>query len=169
MRTFREGSLEITVPEDISCRKFDGDGHGLSHCMKAVDFIIEESERTIFIEIKDPDNPNATDDSRKKFIEQFTDGRTDDALVRKFRDSFLYLWAEDRISTTVDYYVLIASDRLDDAMLQIRTEELKRKLPLHGSRTWKRQIVNHCAVFNLKSWNAHLHQLRYPVRRTHVP
>ena len=41
-----EGDLQITFNNAIVCRKFDDHlAHGLSHCMKAVDFIVELHDR----------------------------------------------------------------------------------------------------------------------------
>ena len=45
MTTLQEGELRITLPETASGRSFDVPAHGLSHCMKAVDWIIELPDR----------------------------------------------------------------------------------------------------------------------------
>ena len=45
--TFTEGDLRITINNVVDARKFDlpgSSGHGLAHCMKAVDFIVELPE-----------------------------------------------------------------------------------------------------------------------------
>ena len=165
MTVLREGALELTLPHGVQGRKFDNRNHGLSHCMKAVDFVVEEPDRVLFIEFKDPDYAHADPSQRKAFLEELLTGGRDDDLVRKYRDSFLYRWAEDAAEKPITYYVLIAASRLDEAMLLARTEELKRKLPIEGpaSGAWKRKIVAECCVFNLETWNKHLPQ--YPVRR----
>jgi hypothetical protein len=62
MTVFTEGNLQITFPSGVAAKKFDHSGHGLTHCMKAVDFIVELTDRYLFIEFKDPEHP----DSRKK-------------------------------------------------------------------------------------------------------
>ena len=63
MTTLTEGNLRITFPRGTRARKFDEpETHGLS-CMKAVDFIVEETDRILFIEFKDPDDPRATEAS----------------------------------------------------------------------------------------------------------
>ena len=54
MTTLQEGELRLTLPETANGRKFDGPAHGLSHCMKAVDWIIELPDRVYFVEVKDP-------------------------------------------------------------------------------------------------------------------
>jgi hypothetical protein len=157
MSVLKEGNLEITIPNATGYRKFDDPTtHGLS-CMKAVDFIVEMSDHLLFIEIKDPEDPLATsEDRRTQFIEDLKSGKIDDALKYKYRDSFLYEWASGRVTNKpIFYYVIIAIKNLSAADLLHRTDELKRKLPLHGpdSGEWKQAIVNGCAVFNINSWN----------------
>ena len=51
--TICEGSITIEIPANCRARKFDGPEHGMSHCMKAVDFIIDTPEARIFLEIKE--------------------------------------------------------------------------------------------------------------------
>lgn len=66
MREFTEGNLRITFPRTVNARKFDEPAtHGLSNCMKAVDFIVEDGDQISFIEIKDPDHPCARQADRK--------------------------------------------------------------------------------------------------------
>ncbi len=62
------------------------------------------------------------------------------------------------LTKTIEYYVLVATSQLDGAMLLVRTEALKRKLPLEGPKSgvWKRKIVAGCGVFNIETWNEHL-------------
>ena len=59
MTVLREGNLQITINNAIEARKFDDASHGLSHCMKAVDFFVELPDRYLFIEVKDPQAPQA--------------------------------------------------------------------------------------------------------------
>ena len=47
---FAEGDLEMEIPDVVDGGKFDGDGHGLNRCMKAVDFVVELADRYLFIE-----------------------------------------------------------------------------------------------------------------------
>ena len=102
MTTLREGDIEIGLPSGAQGRKFDDNAvHGLSHAgMKAVDFIIEEDDRIVFVEIKDPDDPSADEGSRSRFVAQVRQGELDLDLARKYRDSFLYEWAAERVDST---------------------------------------------------------------------
>jgi len=55
VRNLTEGDLQLTINGAIGARKFDDDSsHKLSHCMKAVDFIVEYPDFYLFIELKDP-------------------------------------------------------------------------------------------------------------------
>ncbi|MFH0798892.1 MAG: hypothetical protein V2A66_01780 [Pseudomonadota bacterium] len=163
--TITEGDLQILFPTGVSARKFDDDHHGLAHCMKAVDFIVELNDRYLFIEFKDPQHPNGRQKDRDKFIQEFLAGKIDEDFKYKYRDSFLYEWALERANKPIYYYVLVAMDTLTDADLMARTDDLKRKLPLEGppSGAWKRRVVAGCAVFNMATWNKHLSS--YPVSR----
>ena len=166
MTTLREGNLQITFPRGAKARKFDdGASHGLSHCMKAVDFIVEEADRVLFIEIKDPDDPNAEEARRKKFVHKFLSGDLDKDLKYKYRDTFLYQWASGGVNKPIHYWVIVAFHKLTEADLSARTDDLRRKLPLHGPPTgkWNRPIVAGCMVFNIDTWNRH--QPRFPLSR----
>lgn len=165
MTTLREGNLQITFPKGAKTRRFDDpESHGLS-CMKAVDFIVEEVNRISFIELKDPDHPNAKQANRNIFIRDFLSGALDEDLKYKYRDTFLYQWASGSVGKPIYYWVIIALGKLTEAELSSRTEDLRRKLPLNGppSRKWKRPIVTGCMVFNIATWNRH--QPRFPLSR----
>ena len=148
-----ERDLSLTITHAKAARRFDGSDHGLTHCMSAVDFVVELSDRFLFIEFKDPQHPGTTPVSRQDFIDRLVSGRLDEELKYKYRDSFLYEWAAGRISKPIYYLVLIALDALTSADLDRRTNELKRKLPAGVPGRWARPIVEDCAVFNLASWN----------------
>ena len=153
MTVFTEGNLQLTVHNAVNARKFDGPDHGLSHCMKAVDFVVELPDRYLFIEFKDPDHPQSSEQNRKEFEESFRTGQVDEDLKYKYRDSFLYEWASGRADKPIYYYVLVASDTLDRTQLTERTDDLRRKLPIAGPVEWASNIVEDCAVFNIQSWN----------------
>ncbi len=164
--TFVEDDLEIDVTDATNGRRFDGDDHGLSHCMRAVDFVVELEDRHLFIEVKDPQHPRATLQSRSDFVAKMRSGRLDNELTYKYRDSFLYEWAMRHVRKPVEYRVLIGLDTLDAAQLLTRTDSLARNLPRRGpnDQPWPRPIVDKCNVFNLDSWNRAFPL--HPARRT---
>ena len=153
MSTFIEGDLQITFDDIVPVRKFDD---GRSHCMKAVDFIVELSDRYLFIEFKDPQDPAVPDPEGGAYLQRFKRGQLDKSLQYKYRDSFLYEWAAGRADKPVYYLVLVALDTLASPLLTQRQKALEQKLPLRGpqGQSWSRPIVNGCAVFNMESWNS---------------
>ncbi len=163
MNPLVENNLQIALPPSAAGRKFDDNmAHGLSHCMKAVDFIVELKDHLLFVEIKDPDQPNATHERREAFIERFLSGHLDADLKTKYRDSWLYEWAHGRVDKPVIYLVLLGASTLSDAELLARTDALKRQLPVLGpnAQLWSRSFVASCAVLNLAAWNKALPQFR---------
>ncbi len=158
MTTLREGNLEFTSPANVMARKFDSASHGLSHCMKAVDFIIEEPHRTVYVEIKDPAHPKAKPKNREEFVSSYQSGRLNEQLKYKYRDSFLYEWASENCSKPIHYFVLIALDSIEPAELLVLSDRLGSSLPIKINKTvpWKKSIAKECMVFNMNSWNKHL-------------
>lgn len=152
MTSFSEGDLQIQFQNVEDARKFDGSDHGLSHCMKAVDFVVELPDRYFLIEFKDPQNPGSSVQDPEEFM---TRGTLDEDLKYKYRDSFLYEWAAGRADKPVYFLVLIAHDALTETDLIAKLDDLKHKLPLQGPRSnsWIRPIVSGCGVFNIESWN----------------
>lgn len=166
MTVLIEGDLKITIPDGITARKLDDDStHGLSHCMKAVDFVIEFNDCVLFVELKDPDHPAAQLVNRQKFLGEFLGGKIDADLTGKCRDSFLYEWGYERVDKPIHYLVLIAASTIGSAELLVRTDALKRRLPLLGPSgdSWSRPFVAGCLVMNLVEWNKRLPQ--FPVSR----
>ena len=154
-----EDNIQITLPSEASFRKFDDPAsHGLSHCMKAVDFVVELPNETLFIEIKDPQHPRARPANTARFISDFLGEKLDEDLKYKYRDSFLYEWASGQANKPIHYWVIVAINSLSPAAMLTRTEALKRKLPLDGppSGRWQNRIVAGCMVVNIESWNRHL-------------
>lgn len=72
MNTLTEGELQLSLPVGARGRCFDDPAtHGLTHCMKAVDFIVETADRIWFIEFKDPEHSRAGERSREVFCMTF--------------------------------------------------------------------------------------------------
>jgi hypothetical protein len=159
-----EGNLKLNLDGDLIGFKFDDKHlHGLSYCMKAVDFIVRSNEEEFyyFIEFKDPDNPKAHGKDIRKFMKEFIAGKKDDELVKKFRDTFLYQYGMNCLDLPIRYCVLVASKALDNALLLTRTDDLKRKLPVSKPlEVWEKEIASDCIVLNIESWNRHFSDMQ---------
>ena len=158
-----EGDLRFDFTSAVQARRFDDGTHGLSHCMKAVDFILETKEAYYFLEIKDPDNPAADASRRAQYVQELRAGELRKSLVGKYRDTFIYHWAEKTPGKPIYYIVLLCLTALDAAALLAQEEGLRSSLPLSGSSTWKRPIAKACLVLSLDAWNRHFKQ--WPVSR----
>ena len=155
--TLRERELQVSLPKSAQGRKFDDNTHGLlGRSMKAVDWIIDLPDQVYFVEVKDLDARGAAGrKERLEYLEDLEAGRKDRDFVAKFRDSFIYQWACERVDKPIFYLVVIACHDLDDAMLQHRTDELRRKLPSGCPSVWKQAIAEDVLVFNERTWNEH--------------
>jgi hypothetical protein len=125
--------------------------HGLSHCMKAVDFIVEYKDKYFFVEIKDPPNTGvyASEDAKNDLIGD---------LVKKFRDTFLYRWAEGELNKSVYYCCLV---ELENAHVQYIMDKLKIQLPTRNiPKRWKNPIAKECLVSNIDTWNKTFPEIR---------
>jgi hypothetical protein len=155
MTVLTELGLQIKLPKGVAGRKFDDESHGLTHCMKAVDFIVETHDQLLFIELKDPERPDVPAANMDSFLIEFLSGQLDSVLKTKFRDSWLYEHAAGRVNKPITYLVLIGASSLTSAELLRRTEALKRQLPVLGPKgqPWAKPFVAACAVMNLAAWN----------------
>lgn len=154
MTVLSERDLYINVPPSSSGEKFDGPNHRLSHCMKSVDFVIETPSHYLFIELKDPDDPN-NENPPEKFKEAFLSGAIDDSLVRKYRDTWIYKSAFQKIRPKpIKYFVLIACSQLGTAELSTRAARLRNRLPVRDpAGNTCPNYVEECLVFNVETWN----------------
>ena len=164
-----EDNLEFDFRPATNSVRFDDEvTHGLSHCMKRVDFIIETADTIIFIEIKDPDNPKARPVNVSQFLQQLrSNSLITNALVPKARDSFLYNHLLNRLppGKARIYIVLIACANLLPPELLALTDSLKQHLPLVGpfKQTWSQLYFDSCFVTNFSRWNRTFPQ--FPVTR----
>ena len=118
--TLREGELQISLPKSVEGRKFDDETHGLSHCMKAVDWIIDLPDKVYMVEVKDLDARGASGrEERRRYLDDLEAGRKDRDFVAKFRDSFIYQWAHERVDKPIVYLVVMACETPAQTTLRI--------------------------------------------------
>ena len=150
-----EGELKFSFPATATPIRFDGATHGLSHCMKAVDFIVEFTSFHLFVEVKDPDNTQATPERRARFASELAQPAFPRALSRKYRDSFVYRWAEGKINKPLRYVVLLQLSTLQPALYLAVDQALKCELPVANTpSSWVRPIASGLAVLSVAQWNA---------------
>lgn len=139
--------------------------HGISE-MHRVDFVVEFDDAIVFVEVKDPSNPNARSEGLQKFRNELNDGTLSSTFASKFIDSFFYRWAENKLSKTVYYLSLVT---LESEVLPNFSDEIAKKLSPSGRRSarWQRHPVQNCQVFNIETWNKNFP--KWPVTRVATP
>jgi hypothetical protein len=89
--------------------KFDNEGN---HGLFAVDFLINKDDYTLFIEVKDYQNPNASTEQRNDDLHMLLDAGIKDKSVftikmgEKIKNSLLMLYAEGKTFTKNVLYLL---------------------------------------------------------------
>lgn len=112
--------------------------------MKAVDVIAEFHDRDIFLEIKeylDKGDEIGSQAEKRNWLQDY--------LKYKYRDSFLYRYAEGKVDKPIHYICLL---NFDNALNSHIKKCLKRELPVEKSKRWHKKIVESCQVVNLKKW-----------------
>ena len=124
--------------------------------MKGVDIVAEFEEEYVYVEIKDYEDL-AEFDEKKASTEEETKHRRDsfkwlkNYLKYKYRDTYLYRYAEHKVEKPVHYICLI---NFDNALNNKMRNDLGRELPIGlASKRWKQPIAKSCQVLNLKKWN----------------
>ncbi|MBN1591635.1 MAG: hypothetical protein JW941_00135 [Candidatus Coatesbacteria bacterium] len=166
MSLFREGDLEFDFRKATSSRRFDDESHGLTHCMCAVDFIVELPDRILFVEAKDPQNPSARPAAIQNFIGELESGSLiQKKLVPKCRDSYLYELSMGRLGKPVYYIVLVVLSALTKADLAHQSDLLNKYIPVEGppENHWKDRFIQDSMIMDLEAWGKHFP--RFPVRR----
>jgi hypothetical protein len=101
-KILKEGRFEFDFSESLDAFVADKPQYnGLS----AVDFIVETDDRFLFIEVKDPDHPNALKFGNvKNFLEEL---KNPAKIAMKFKDSMLKELAKGRTFQKPVTYILI--------------------------------------------------------------
>lgn len=166
MTTLTEKELSFTFPDNWQVEHFDTPGTpSISH-FQPVDFVVETSERIIFIEVKDPSNSKAPDDQRKKFVKKMqTDQLTHQELVPKARTSWSFLCLMRRATKPIVYIVAIGAEnlRVEPVLWSNLTGRLKARLKQEIDVPWPLQYVESCIV--IPAFDLHRHLSGVSVQR----
>lgn len=130
----QEGDLIFDISSAIKYEKFDDEKlHGTKSTMKRVDFIIENPDEFIFLEVKDPDMPGAK--NPEHFKQQFLTGNFIPEIAGQCRDTLLFTKLRQEYEKPIKYVVLVSMEKLDDALMLAKTDALKSALPMgHKSK-----------------------------------
>ncbi len=126
--------------------------------IKAVDIVADFKDCSVYVELKRFENPSGYNASLaihdrettarvKRFVE------LKESLKYKFRDSYLYRYAEGKTDKPALYVCLINFDAALSLTLQ---KSLEKELPVgKASPRWKKALADSCQVVNIDMWNKH--------------
>lgn len=149
----------ITVFKFDECDKLKPTYHGVT-ALKAVDLIIELKDRYFYVEIKDyagkdseflvVNNTNTSknaDNNKESSLTWLID-----YLKYKYRDTFLYRYAENAKKKPTYYVCLLTFENPLNTFIQ---KKLRIALPVGIlSSRWKYPLADNCLVMNIEKWNA---------------
>ena len=124
--------------------------------MKSVDIVAEFAEAYVYVELKNYPDPSSYDDfdatsKRKECSRQTSFNWLKSYLKYKFRDSYLYRHAEQKVEKPIRYICLT---NFEDAANDRMQQALKVKLPVgKASPRWVKALASSCLVMNLDKWN----------------
>ncbi|OQY33739.1 MAG: hypothetical protein B6241_06710 [Spirochaetaceae bacterium 4572_59] len=147
-----ENDLEFDFSPAIEAITFDDDALHNPSTIKRVDFIAEFEDKFIFLEVKDPDIPGATNPDR--FKEKLLTGNLIPSLASKYRDSYWFRNHSGKVTKPIYYVVLISMASLEPALLLSKQDELKKSLPLTHVQ-WQNPSAAGCAILNLDQYKAY--------------
>lgn len=158
MPILEEQDLHINCADTVHTLRFDQQDkehpeyHDVPN-MPRVDFIIETEDSIYFVEVKDPNRPDAADVGGKAFLKKVVDGSLTASLIEKYVFSFFFRWAEKQLEKSVHYVFLVT---LESALLQPIIDEFERlfasRLPNTSAR-WQRYPLASWQVHNMETWN----------------
>ena len=150
MRTLQEEDLIFDFTSSIGAEKFDDNAiHGTKSTMKKVDIIIEEDDKIIFLEVKDPDMPGAVNPNKLK--QDLQGGCLIPELAGKYRDSLLFTRLRGGYDKPISYVVLISMESLDDALILNKTDVLRSAIPI-SHRQWNEDSAASCIILKLDAY-----------------
>lgn len=149
MTTITEDDLEFDFSGALSAFRFDDDALHGKNTMKRVDFIVEYTDKIHFIEIKDPDNPSASNPAA--FVNKLKSGKLITDLAGKYRDSLWFHTLSGKVGKKVEYIVLLSMKVLDPAMLLAKQDSLHAALPLNH-KDWTIPSASSCVILNIDQY-----------------
>lgn len=154
----RERDLEFDFVGAVSVERVDVQGVPIPKRMRFVDFLVEEKQRALLIEVKDPSFATATEEARQEFVTSLIgDELIHEKLVPKARDSYTLLHLMEKDSKPFLYVVVLGMKGIVDdlAFLPSFKDRLLRRLRHEAEEPWVRQYVTDCVVVTPEQWSTH--------------
>lgn len=160
----QESGFRFNFPVATAWEKLDDPGKTKPEGMKLVDFVLEESERLILLEVKNPSQaPQRANEAaqrnqakaRSQFIADFQgDKLIVEQLTPKARDSYTWLHLMGRDQKPMLFVFLLGNQALalEPALLLAFKERLLARLRQETEQPWVRHYVTDCIVLTEQTW-----------------
>lgn len=149
MTVLSEDDLEFDFSSSIEAICFDDNALHKHSTMKRVDFIVEFDDHFVFLEIKDPDKPEAANPGALK--QKLLSGNLIPDLAGKYRDSLWFRTLSGKTAKPTRYIVLLSMASLEPALLLAKQDELQRSLPINHT-DWSAPCAQACIILNLDQY-----------------
>ena len=162
----REKQLKFDFTGCLNAQRLDTKD-GMPRQWHNVDFMVEEEDRILLIEVKDPSDWSASQRGHNSFsIKIKGKDFVNQELVPKCRETYLYLHLMEKNHRPIYYIVLISLyEHVDKKGYFIPLQEsLRKRLKQEGKTPWVKQYVRHAFVLNMREWNERFPH--YPATRT---
>ena len=152
---YREGDIELNFAGALSVDKLDASGRRMPIGMKLVDFVVEESERLLLVEVKDPSQTAAAPQMRADFREKMKDRSLIDATIApKARDSYCFLHLMSRATKPCFIVFLLGVRNMprEPALILTLQQRLKARIQQEADTPWVRQYATGVVILTEDNW-----------------
>ncbi|MDM8535486.1 hypothetical protein QUF70_01895 [Desulfobacterales bacterium HSG17] len=147
MITLDEQDLRISLENAVNGENFDRDEIKNGTSIQPVDLIFEFEKYYLFVEVKDPDVPGAS--NPEHFRKDLQTGKVIRKVAGKFRDTTFFRMNQGKNDKPIKYLFLLSMASLDPILLSNKQDELRKSLPaVH--HFWESDIT--CMVINIQQW-----------------
>lgn len=139
-KIFKESGFQFDFTNSINVYKADEPNyHGLS----AVDFIIETPGEYLFVEVKNPDNKKASQEEKKRFLEEMKLPLYPLKMSTKFKDSLLKELASGKVFTKPIHYILLLEfSKFDAGQRRLLYQKINNFIPRFSEEEIYRSVKN---------------------------
>lgn len=156
--------LDIIFPDKLSVKKPDAPFISLPKNLKWVDYVVEEADRYLLIEIKDPSYSGVPRKEHKRMKEKISQNQlADDEIVPKARGTYTFYTLMEWDSKPIDMVFLFGNRRIqiDAPLLLSLSDRIEKRLAKEASIPWKRQYIRNFALMTEADWQKKFPQ--YPL------
>jgi len=122
--------------------------------MSFVDFVIEETDRLLLVEVK---NPNAVRSTvQPEVYLRDLKNKVHGKIVPKARDSWCYLYLMGKIRKPCVFILYIGTGTapFDSALVSALESDLQRKIRQEGPLPWVNQYAEEALILTDKTWSS---------------